>query len=107
MFRLSSLALLGVCLSLVACGGSAPSPGDVWTETGGSTNSPIAGQTLRCASDYPDSRLVFDRGGSLHGRFGGAPVNGQWHTPAPDQVDAVIRAGSISIRDRITRTAGG
>ena len=107
MFRPSSLVLLGACLSLAACGSSAPSAGDAWVETGGNTNSPIAGQTLRCASDYPDSRLVFDRGGSLHGRFGGAPVSGQWHTPAPDQVEAVIRAGSISIRDRFTRTTAG
>ncbi|HLS18995.1 MAG TPA: hypothetical protein VK090_04230 [Paracoccaceae bacterium] len=107
MFRLSSLALLGAFLSLSACGGSAPAPDGDWVESGGSTNSPIAGQTLRCASDYPDSRLVFDRDGSLSGRFGGSPVSGQWHTPATDEVEAVIRAGGISIRDRFRRTASG
>src|SRR5690625_7472839 len=107
MFRPSSLVLLGACLSLAACGSSAPSAGDAWAETGGNTNSPIAGQTLRCASDYPDSRLVFDRGGSLHGRFGGAAVSGRWHAPAPDPVQPVIRAGSISSRDRSPRTRGG
>lgn len=107
MFRISSLALLGALLSMSACGSSAPPSGAGWTETGGNTNSPIAGQTLRCAADYPDSRLVFDRDGSLHGRFGGAPVNGQWHAPAADQVEAVIRAGGISIRDKFQRTASG
>lgn len=107
MFRMSSLALLGVFLSLTACGSSVPPAGGEWAETGGNTNSPIAGQTLRCASDYPDSKLVFEKDGSLQGRFGGAPVSGQWHTPAADQVEAVIHAGGITIRDSFRKTATG
>src|SRR5690625_5244034 len=107
MIRPSSLVLLGACLSLAACGSSAPSAGAAWAETAGNTNPPIAAPTLGWASDYPDSRLVFDRRGSVHGRLGGAPVGGQWQPPAPDQVEAVLRAGSISIRERFTRTAGG
>lgn len=96
----------GVLALLGACGGT-PAPDAVAWPAEGSLDSPIAGETLRCAADYPDSRLVFNADGTVGGRFGGRDVDGRWHAPAPDRVRVVIRAGGVMVRDTIRRTAGG
>ncbi|HET7410706.1 MAG TPA: hypothetical protein VFJ13_10960 [Paracoccaceae bacterium] len=96
-------ALMVAALALAACG--SPAPYGPAGQT--STDSPIAGETLRCRADYPDSRLVFRPDGTLDGRFAGREVSGRWHAPAPDRVEVVIRAGGITIRDTIRRTATG
>lgn len=101
----SSLAIAALA-TLIGCGSSEtpypmPGPGQM------STDSPIKGQTLACTADYPDSRLLFERDGTLRGRFGGAEVSGLWHAPAPDNVEVVIRAGGVTVRDKIRRTETG
>lgn len=101
--------LLAATLALSACGSSTAT---VPQQHGGimlqvNTDSPIAGATLRCAGDYPDSRLVFAPDGSVGGRFAGHDVTGHWNARAPDQVDVLVQAGGISVRDTMRRTAAG
>lgn len=98
------IAAMGV---LSTCGSSSqPSgPGAEFGEAG--TDSSIAGETLHCAADYPDSRLVFESDGTLDGRFAGSEVHGLWRAPDPDRVRMVLKTGGITVRDTFRRTAGG
>lgn len=104
MFR--TIPLLAVVLAaLSACGSSSASAPAGYA--GGNTNSTISGATLRCAGDYPDSRLVFAADGSLGGRFAGHDVTGGWSAVAPDQVEVLVQAGPVFVRDIVRRTAAG
>lgn len=87
--------------ALAACGGTDPEA------TGRNVDSPIAGSTLRCADDYPDSALVFGTDGTLSGRYAGQPVTGTWTAAGSDIVDVHIMAGGLSVRDTFRRTASG
>ena len=71
------------------------------------TNSPIAGTTLRCAQDLPDSVLVFAPDGTLSGRYAGQDVSGEWTALGPGRVEVLLRAGGIAVRDTMRRTGDG
>lgn len=103
MVRTALIAV--VLMGLTACG-SAPAaqPGFA---TGGNTNSPIRGETLRCTADYPDSRLVFASDGTLGGRYAGHDVSGSWTALSPDTVEVLVRAGAIAVRDTVRQTSSG
>ncbi len=108
MIRTTTLVAAAAALS--ACGSSpAPGPGvePVALTANGSANSPIAGATLHCTGDYPDSRLVFSPDGTLSGRFSGEPVSGNWNALSPDRIKVLVRAGGITVRDTVQRTASG
>lgn len=106
MIRSAALPALAMAAALSACG-SSPATAPDGLAVQGNTNSPIAGATLRCAADYPDSRLVFARDGTLGGRFGGHDVTGAWSALAPDRVEVLVQAGPIAVRDIMRRTAAG
>jgi hypothetical protein len=93
--------------ALVSC--AAPDPGTETEAFAGprDTDSPIAGTTLRCAQDLPDSRLVFAPDGTLSGRYAGHDVSGEWTALGPGRVEVLIRAGGIAVRDTMRQTGAG
>jgi hypothetical protein len=103
----SWLATCLVAAGLVACGPSAPAPEDLALLGPRNTDSPIAGTTLRCPQDYPDSVLVFAPDGTLTGRYAGEEVSGEWNAVDPGRVEVLLRAGGIAVRDTIRRTRAG
>ena len=109
MFRPAAL-LAAAAVALAACGSSpAVRPGVIPASLApqGSTASPIAGATLACPGDYPDSRLAFARDGTVSGRYAGQPVTGSWSATAPDTVQVLFQAGALSVRDTLRRTSTG
>lgn len=72
-----------------------------------STDSAIAGVTLVCARDYPDSRLVFQPDGTLAGRYAGTDISGEWTALSPGKVAVLMRAGGLAVRDTMHRTEDG
>ena len=109
MIRTMALPL-AACLVLagaVSCGPSGTAPGDAAFGASRNTNSPIAGATLRCTQDYPDSVLVFARDGTLSGRYAGQAVSGEWNALGPERVEVLVRAGGIAVRDTMRRTGAG
>jgi hypothetical protein len=94
-------------MSVASCGPSAPPPGGMNLEGSRNTDSPIAGATLRCQGDYPDSVLVFAPDGTLSGRYAGRQVSGEWTAVGPERVEVMIRAGGIAVRDTMRRTGAG
>lgn len=105
MFRRVTM-LAAAAAALSACA-PAPAVGPGGVAVQGNTNSAIAGATLRCPGDYPDSRLVFAPDGTVSGRYGGQNVTGSWSATAPDRVEMLVRAGGVAIRDTISRTSAG
>jgi hypothetical protein len=103
----ASLAVLGIALGVVACGPAAETPADAAFQGPRNTNSSIAGETLRCPGDYPDSVLVFAPDGTLSGRYAGEPVSGEWSALGPERVEILLRAGGIAVRDTMRRTSAG
>ncbi len=109
MIRTAVLTLAaGIAVAVVSsCApqATAPANGDYFGRH--NTNSPIAGATLRCPLDYPDSRLVFAPDGTLSGRYAGHDVSGEWTSLGPGRVDVLVRAGGIAVRDTMRQTATG
>ena len=99
-------ALIAAAFLLSGCGGSPARQPDGFAFQG-STDSPIAGTTLRCSADYPDSRLVFSGDGTLGGRYAGHDVTGSWQALSPDTVEMMMRAGGIAVHDVVRQTGGG
>ena len=106
----STAAALVACLALSglsACGPSGATPASEDFAGPRNTDSPIAGATLRCPGDYPDSVLVFAPDGTLSGRYAGETVSGEWNALDPGRVEMVLRAGGIAVRDTMRRTGAG
>ncbi len=109
MIRTTALSL-AACLAVsgvVSCGPSAPAPEEAAFGGARNTDSPIAGATLRCPQDYPDSVLVFAPDGTLSGRYAGEDVSGEWSALGPERVEMLLRAGGIAVRDTMRRTGAG
>jgi hypothetical protein len=106
MLRATILALAACLAGVSACGPAAGPPGEI-LDGPRNTDSPIAGTTLHCAGDYPDSILVFAPDGTLSGRYAGHDVSGEWSAVEPGRVEVLLRAGGIAVRDTIRRTAAG
>lgn len=105
----SPAARLAICMvvgALVSCGPSATTPADSF-QGPRSTESSIAGTTLRCPQDYPDSLLVFAPDGTVSGRYAGQDVSGEWNALGPGRVELLMRAGGIAVRDTMQRTGTG
>jgi hypothetical protein len=102
-----SLAACLAFLGLFACAPTAETPADAAFEGPRNTNSSIAGETLRCPGDYPDSVLVFAPDGTLSGRYAGEEVSGEWNALSPERVEVQLRAGGIAVRDTMRRTTAG
>jgi hypothetical protein len=102
-----SLAAFVAAIGLLSCAPSAETPSDVSLQGPRNTDSPIAGETLRCPGDYPDSVLVFARDGTLAGRYAGEEVTGEWNALEPGRVEVLLRAGGIAVRDTMHRTSAG
>jgi hypothetical protein len=100
------LALTLAAAALAACSSSPTSDAEAFAGPR-DTASPIAGTTLRCAGDYPDSRLVFAPDGTLSGRYAGHDVSGEWTALGPGRVEVLMRAGGIAVRDTMRRTGAG
>jgi hypothetical protein len=106
----TAATLLAACLAalgLASCGPGAETPQGAGIQGPRNTNSPIAGETLRCPGDYPDSVLVFASDGTLSGRYAGEEVSGEWNALDPGRVEVLVRAGGIAVRDTMRRTAAG
>ena len=106
----NAVRLLAACLAALAvgaCSSGAEAPADSTFDGPRNTNSPIAGETLRCPGDYPDSVLVFAPDGTLSGRYAGEEVSGEWNAVEPGRVDVLVRAGAIAVRDTMRRTGAG
>lgn len=101
-----SAVLLAAAAVLSACAAS-PAPEPAGFASAGNTNSPIAGQTLTCSGDYPDSRLVFAPDGTIGGRYAGHEVSGNWNAAEPDRVEVFVQAGAIAVRDTVRRAGAG
>lgn len=109
MIRTVAVAL-AACLpvaGVVSCGPGAPSPSEAAFEGPRNTDSSIAGASLRCPGDYPDSVLVFAPDGTLSGRYAGEDVSGEWNALGPERVEVLVRAGGMAVRDTMRRTGGG
>ena len=109
MIRTHALPL-AACLAVsgvASCGPSAPAPEGAAFEGPRSTASAIAGATLRCTQDYPDSVLVFAPDGTISGRYAGQDVSGEWNALGPERVEVLLRAGPIAVRDTMRRTGAG
>lgn len=102
-----SLAACLAAIGLLSCGPDAATPEDGGLQGPRNTNSPIAGETLRCPGDYPDSVLVFAPDGTLSGRYAGEEVSGEWTALDPGLVEVLVRAGAIAVRDTMRRTGTG
>ena len=102
-----SLAACLAALAVAACGSPSDTPADLAFEGPRNTDSPIAGETLRCPGDYPDSVLVFAPDGTLSGRYAGEEVSGEWNSVQPGRVEIAMRAGAIAVRDTMRRTGAG
>ncbi len=76
MIRTAARSLAAFALLSCAAGGEALQ--DPAFQGPRNTDSPIAGETLRCPGDYPDSVLVFAPDGTLSGRYAGEEVSGEW-----------------------------
>lgn len=100
----ASLAVAAVA-GLAACG-APPEPAEELAMHR-DMQSPIAGTTLLCTRDYPDSRLIFAPDGTLGGRYAGRPVSGEWSAAGTGQIDIVVRAGGMVIRDSLRRGVNG
>ena len=101
------LAVLGFVLGVVACAPTAETPANAGFVGPRNTDSTIAGATLRCSGDYPDSVLVFASDGTLSGRYAGEDVSGEWSAVDPERVEVLLRAGGIAVRDTMRRTGAG
>ena len=94
--------------ALLSCAPTpAPTPGADVSAGPRDTRSSIAGATLRCAQDLPDSVLVFAPDGTLSGRYAGQAVSGEWTALGPDRVEVQMRAGGIAVRDTMRQTGAG
>ncbi len=109
MIRTVLLALVAslAAAAVSSCTPTASSPQDDGLFGQRNTNSPIAGATLRCAQDFPDSMLVFAPDGTLSGRYAGHDVSGEWTALGPGRVEVMVRAGGIAVRDTMRQTATG
>ena len=101
------LAALGLALSVAACAPGPETAADPGLQGPRNTDSPIAGATLRCPGDYPDSVLVFAPDGTLSGRYAGEDVSGEWNALDAGRVEVLLRAGGIAVRDTMRRTGAG
>jgi alkaline phosphatase len=109
MIRTVALTLAaGIAAGVVSsCAPTTATPADEAFAGPRNTESPIAGTTLRCPQDYPDSRLVFAPDGTLSGRYAGHDVSGEWTALGPGRVEVLVRAGGIAVRDTMRQTAAG
>jgi hypothetical protein len=101
------LAAIVAVTALASCGAETGGPEAPAFDGPRSTDSPIAGQTLRCTQDYPDSRLVFAPDGTISGRYAGQDVAGQWNAQSADRVEVLVQTGGMLVRDTMRRTATG
>jgi hypothetical protein len=109
MIRTVALTLAASLAAAVvsACTPAIPPPGNEAFLGPSNTDSPIAGATLRCPQDYPDSMLVFAPDGTLSGRYAGHDVSGEWTALGPGRVEVLVRAGGIAVRDTMRQTSAG
>jgi hypothetical protein len=105
MIRILAAGLAAAALA--SCAAPGPTSGTEAFAGPRDTNSPIAGTTLACAQDLPDSRLVFAPDGTLSGRYAGHDVSGEWTALGPGRVEVLIRAGGIAVRDTMRQTGAG
>lgn len=101
------LAAWLAAFALLSCAPGGEASGDLAFQGPRNTDSPIAGETLRCPGDYPDSVLVFAPDGTLSGRYAGEEVSGEWNAVEPGRVEVLLRAGGIAVRDTVRRTGSG
>jgi len=91
-----------ICCVLAACG-APPERGDP-APTGRNTDAAIAGMTLQCTADGPASPLTFARDGTVTGTLLRSDASGTWFVRAPGRIEVHIQAGSIGLRDVLTRS---
>lgn len=102
-----SLAACLAVLGVAGCSSTSDPSAGLALQGVRNTNSPIAGETLRCPGDYPDSVLVFASDGTLSGRYAGEDVSGEWNAVEPGRVEVLVRAGGIAVRDTMRQTGTG
>ena len=98
-----ALGLIGL-LALSACATQPAAPVSATAATAGSSDSPIAGRTLRCNTGGPSSLLTFGIDGKLSGRLLQTEVTGTWHSTGRGSIHAHVIAGAVSLRDDLRRT---
>lgn len=109
MIRISAFPLGAslIVAVLASCGSDEAAPEQPAFAGPRDTDSPIAGATLRCPEDLPDSVLVFAPDGTISGRYAGHDVSGEWTALGSGRVEVMLRAGGIAVHDTMRRVGAG